>query len=135
MTFSIWEVLLPIATTGSLIYSAPMLYLGCCLNVAFLAAASNDNEDLLDFATPAANLSLIREIKSELREDNARTGVLLRSRKNRRYFEEVVDAERYLLLRYFSCHTPQALLDRLKRRILDRYLFPRARKRRVKSGS
>jgi hypothetical protein len=107
-----------------------MQYVGRCLNFNFLPVASNDNDDLLSFAIPSFDLSIIRDIKRELREENAETGVLLCSRKDRRFFQEVVDAERYILLRYFSMDTPEITLRRLKRYILDHYLFPKMKRRR-----
>jgi hypothetical protein len=104
-----------------------MQYVGRCFNFLFLPVASNDNEDLLALSFPAFNLDVIRCIKHEMREDNAQSGVLLCSRKERRFFQEVIDAERYILLRYFSVNTPELMLRRLKRHILDNYLFPRRR--------
>jgi len=109
-----------------------MQYVASCLNFVFLPVASNDNDDLLSFAFPSFDLSVIREIKSELRAENTQTGMLLCSRKDRRFFQEVVDAERYILLRYFTQSTPEETLKRLKRYILDTYLFPR-KKRKNKS--
>jgi hypothetical protein len=44
-----------------------MQYLGCLPQVTFLCVAANDNDDLLSFAIPAFDLSLIRNIKHELR--------------------------------------------------------------------
>jgi predicted ABC-type ATPase len=107
-----------------------MQYIGSLLNFIYLPVASNDNDDLLAFAAPSVDLSLIRKIKDEMRETNAATGTLLRSRKERRFFQEVVDAERYILLRYFSLNTPEITLRRLRRRILDRYLFPKLKQSR-----
>jgi len=123
-----------LTTACSLVYGIPMLYVGHRLNVSFLAQASNDNDDLLDFATPAADLALIREIKDELRLENMDNGQLLCSRKNRRYFEEVVAAERYIVLKYFTHGTPEATLRHLKRHILDQYLFPRKKRGRKKAS-
>ena len=93
----------------------------------FLPVASNDNEDLLAITTPEQNLSLIRSLKYEMREENAQDGLLLRSRKKRKFFQEILDAEYYILLRYFSVQPDALLLRRLKRHILDHYLFPRMR--------
>jgi len=93
----------------------------------FLPVASNDNEDLLAIAAPESNLSLIRSLKHEMREENARDGLLLRSRKKRRFFQEVLDAEYYILMRYFSAAPNRAQMQRLKRHILDHYLFPKMR--------
>lgn len=102
-----------------------MQYIGKCLNFTFLPVASNDNEDLLALPFPALDLALIRAIKRELHEENKETGILLCSRKKRRFFQEVIDAERYILLRYFTVNTPEMILRHLKRHILDRYLFPK----------
>jgi len=110
-------------------YSVRMQYVGQCLNFIFLPVASNDNDDLLSFAFPSFDLAIIREIKDELHAENAETGILLNSRKQRRFFQEVVDAERYILLRYFTSGTPENTLRRLKRHILDNYLFPKRRRR------
>jgi len=106
-----------------------MQYVGSCLNFVFLPVASNDNDDLLSFAVPSFDLSLIRDIKDELRAENALTGMLLCSRKERRFFQEVVDAERYILLRYFTYDAPEQTLKRLKRHILDTYLFPKKKRK------
>ena len=110
-----------------------MQYVARCLNFTFLPVASNDNDDLLAFAAPSFDLSIIREIKCELRADNAETGSLLSSRRDRRFFEEVVDAERYIVLRYFAHATPEVILRRLKRHILDKYLFPKKKRRKAKT--
>ena len=93
----------------------------------FLPVASNDNDDLLAIDTPHSNLSLIRSLKHEMREENAQNGLLLRSRKKRKVFQEILDAEDYILLRYFSQEPNHSLLRKLKRHILDHYLFPRVR--------
>lgn len=93
----------------------------------FLPIASNDNDDLLAIATPEQNLTFIRYLKHEMLEENAQDGLLLRSRRKRRCFQEILDAEDYILLRYFSRQPDMALLRRLKRHILDHYLFPRMR--------
>jgi hypothetical protein len=110
-----------------------MQYVGFCLNLPFLAVASNDNDDLLAFSVPSHDLSLIRDIKNALREENAITGMLLRSPKERHFFQEVVDAERYILLRYFSAYCNESTLRHLKREILDRYLFPKMKRKRKKT--
>ncbi|NBO18231.1 MAG: hypothetical protein EBV03_03210 [Proteobacteria bacterium] len=89
----------------------------------------------MSFSVPSLDLSVIRSLKHELRAENAETGMLLNSRKARRFFQEVVDAERYILLRCFSCNPPEDLLRQLKRHILDQYLFPRARRKRKKSAA
>lgn len=109
-----------------------MQYIGNCLNFTFLPVASNDNDDLLSLPFPAFELSLIRQIKSELCRENAETGMLLSSRKQRRFFQEVLDAERYILLRYFTHNTPEDVLRALKRHILNNYLFPRRKRSRKK---
>lgn len=93
----------------------------------FLPVASNDNEDLLAIDAPEANLSMIRSMKEEMREKNAQDGLLLRSRRTRKFFQEVLDAEYYILLRYFSVAPDHSVMRRLKRHILDHYLFPKAR--------
>jgi|GEM_PF-1848372 len=105
-----------------------MQLVGFYLNFIFLPVASNDNEDLLSFAFPSADLAFIREIKQDLREENAQTGVLLCSRRQRRFFEEVADAELYILLRYYTFGVSEITLRRLKRRILDRYLAPKQKR-------
>lgn len=109
-----------------------MLYAGRCLNFTFLPVASNDNDDLLAFAAPSLDLSIIREIKNDMRLQNAATGMLLSSAKDRKFFEEVIAAEKYILLRYFTINAPEATLRHLKRLILDRYLFPKSRRKRKK---
>ncbi|MDX2073585.1 MAG: hypothetical protein SFX19_04370 [Alphaproteobacteria bacterium] len=93
----------------------------------FLPVASNDNDDLLAIDTPEKNLTFIRSLKYEMREENAHDGLLLRSRKKRKFFQEILDAEYYILLRYFSAQPDMELLQRLKRHILDHYLFPKMR--------
>ena len=110
-----------------------MQYIGRCYNFTFLPVASNDNEDLLSLPFPAFELAIIREIKRDLCRENTQTGVLLSSRKERRFFQEVSDAERYIVLRYFTQNTPEKVLRHLKRHILNTYLFPR-KKRRQKKG-
>lgn len=112
-----------------------MQYIACCHNFTFLPVASNDNDDLLALAIPSFDLAFIRDIKYELRLENAQSGILLRSRKERRFFQEVVDAERYILLRYFTVNVPELTLRRLKRHILDQYLFPRLKRKRRKKRS
>lgn len=93
----------------------------------FLPMASNDNDDLLAIDTPESNLSIIRSLKNEMREENALNGLLLRSRRKRKFFQEIQDAEVYILLRYFTAKPDYRLLRKLKRHILDHYLFPRVR--------
>jgi hypothetical protein len=105
-----------------------MQYIGKCLNFTFLPVASNDNEDLLLLPCPSLDLALIRTIKRELHEENNQTGILLSSRKKRRFFQEVADAEHYILLRYFTFNAPEIILRHLKRRILDQYLFPKRKR-------
>jgi hypothetical protein len=106
-----------------------MQYVGYCYNFTFLPAASNDNDDLLALSVPSYDLAFIRDIKRHLRHENAQSGILLSSRKERRFFQEVVDAERYILLRYFTLNTPEAVLRGLKRHILDHYFFPRMKRK------
>lgn len=61
--------------------------------------------------------------------ENSDTGILLCSRKERRFFQEIIDAERYILLRYFTLNTPERVLRALKRHILDTYLAPKIRRK------
>lgn len=91
----------------------------------FLPVASNDNDDLLAIDTPETNLNFIRCLKQEMRDENAFDGLLLRSRRKRKFFQEVLDAENYILLRYFTAKPNHPLMRKLKRHILDHYLFPR----------
>lgn len=105
-----------------------MQYVGRFQDFDFLPVASNDNDDLLSFSVPSLDLSIIRRLKHELREENAITGMLLQSRKARRFFQEVMDAERYIVLRYFSKSPPEDIIRQLKRHILDTYLFPRPKR-------
>jgi hypothetical protein len=107
-----------------------MQYIGSCHNFTFLPVASNDNDDLLALMLPSIDLAFIREIKHDMREENAITGALLKSRKERRFFQEVVDAEQYILLRYFTKNACEDQIRRLKRYILDNYLFPRMKRAR-----
>ena len=109
-----------------------MLHVERCLDFTFLPAASNDNEDLLSFLIPSFDLAMIRDIKYSLREENSETGMLLFSRKHRKFFQEVVDAERYIVMRYFSTKPIESELRRLKRYILDNYLFPKKRRSKKK---
>ena len=106
-----------------------MQYIACCLNFVFLPVASNDNDDLLALPHPSCDLELIRSIKQALKHENTLSGVLLKSRKERRFFQEVLDAERYILLRYFTAGAPEETVRNLKRRILDSYLFPKRRRK------
>ena len=101
----------------------------------YLAVAANDNEDLLSFAIPTIDLALIRTLKRELREENAQTGILLSSAKARHFFQEILDAERYITLRYFTAYTPESILRELKRYILDHYLFPKKKRGRRKTAA
>ncbi|MFW0777011.1 MAG: hypothetical protein ACN2B6_04755 [Rickettsiales bacterium] len=109
-----------------------MQYIGCCQDFTFLPVASNDNDDLLALLSPSLDLHLIQEMKKILREENSETGMLLRSRKERKFFQEVLDAERYILLRYFTLNAPEKMLRTLKRHILDSYLSPKPKKRKKK---
>lgn len=106
-----------------------MQYIGRFLNFTFLPVASNDNDDLLSLPSPSADLHVIREMKKMLRVENSDTGILLCSRKERRFFQEIIDAERYILLRYFTINAPEKVLRSLKRHILDTYLSPKSRRR------
>ena len=47
----------------------------------------------------------------------------------RRFFQEIMDAERYLLMRYFMYGVPEEAIRELKRYILDHYLFPKTKGR------
>ena len=87
--------------------------------------ASNDNDDLLALPSPSFDLHFLRELKRVLREENSQSGMLLRSRRERRFFQEIADAERYILLRYFTVNTPEKILRTLRRHILDTYLSPK----------
>ncbi len=111
-----------------------MQHIGWYHDFTFLPVASNDNEDLLSLPFPAFELSVIQEIKQSMRVENAETGILLRSRRERLFFQEVVDAERYILLRYFTFSVPEDALRRLKRYILDNYLSPNRRRRSKKKS-
>ena len=91
----------------------------------FLPVASNDNDDLLAIDAPHANLSMIQSLKYEMREENAQNGLLLRSRRKRKFFQEVLDAEYYIMLRYFSAKPDREIMQKLRRHILDNYLFPK----------
>ncbi len=109
-----------------------MQYVGSLSNLLLFPVASNDNDDLLALPAPADELRIIRELKRILRQENRETGVLLHSRKDRDFFQEIIDAERYILLRYFTLSPPEVLLRRLRRHILDAYLFPKPRTKRKK---
>jgi hypothetical protein len=61
--------------------------------------------------------------------------MLLRSPRVRRFFQEVLDAERYLMLRYFTSHVPEDTIRALKRHILNTYLFPKKKRRRKKTAT
>jgi len=102
-----------------------MRYLDFFHRFPTLQVAVNDNEDLLAIDSPEMNLAFIRSMKREMQSENAHNGLLLRSRKKRRFFQEILDAETYILMRYFNVGLEPVRLNRLKRHILDRYLFPR----------
>ena len=102
-----------------------MQYVDHFLGFDFLPVASNDNDDLLDICSPNVNLSHIRSVKKEMRDENARSGTLLRSRKRRKFFQEITDAEYYITLKYFSPRADQRVMHKLRRYILDHYLFPK----------
>ncbi len=112
-----------------LLYSIFMQYIGQCRNVIHLPVASNDNEDLLYFPFPAVDLAFVRALKNDMRLQNSESGILLHSRKERLFFQEIIDAERYLLMRYFMYNVPEESIRELKRYILNTYLFPKPRKR------
>lgn len=105
-----------------------MQYVGVFHGLHFLPVASNDNDDLLSLSAPANELCLLRALKYILRQENLQTGMLLRSRKERFFFQEIIDAERYILLKYFTISPPDNVLRQLKRHIMDTYLFPRRKK-------
>lgn len=109
-----------------------MQYVGHLHNVEFLPAASNDNEDLLSLNFPSFDLALIRKIKLSLREENIESGILLSSRKERRFFQEIVDAERYIVMRYFTPNVCEKAVRALKRHIMNSYLMPRKSPRKKK---
>jgi hypothetical protein len=109
-----------------------MQHIGQSLSFTFLPVASNDNEDLLSFSIPSADLSFVQSIKHELQLENAVTGMLLHSKKSRKFFQEVVDAERYIMMRYFSANPCEQAIRELKRHILDEYLFPKKKRGRKK---
>jgi hypothetical protein len=111
-----------------------MQHIGWYHDFTFLPVASNDNEDLLALPFPAFELTVIQEIKKSMRIENAQSGILLRSRRERLFFQEVVDAERYILLRYFTLCAPEKTLRSLKRYILDHYLSPYRRRRGKKAS-
>ncbi len=109
-----------------------MQYVGRCHNLVFLPVASNDNDDLLALSTPFYDLSLIREVKQQLLMENMFTGVLLSSRKERRFFQEILDAERYIVMRYFTAIVREEAINALKRHIVSSYLCPKPRRGRKK---
>ena len=106
-----------------------MQYVGVVQDLQFLPVASNDNDDLLDLSDPADELYLLRALKSILQKENSETGMLLRSRKERFFFQEILDAERYILLKYFTITPQESLIRNLKRHIMDTYLFPKRRRK------
>ncbi len=112
-----------------------MQYVGSFQNLLLFPAASNDNEDLLALSSPADELQIIRALKRILYQENKETGILLHSRKERFFFQEIIDAEQYITLRYFTSSPPELMLRQLKRHILDNYLFPKRRARRKRSGA
>lgn len=113
------------------VYVCYMQYIGRCLDFTFLPVASNDNDDLLSLTFPSAELIVIRKIKDMLMQENTKSGILLSSRTERGFFQEVIDAERYIILRYFTLNAPEATLRKLKRHILDNYLLPKRKKVKV----
>lgn len=109
-----------------------MQYIGRCHNFVFLPVASNDNDDLLALNTPHYDLSLVREIKQQLLMENMFTGMLLSSRKERRFFQEILDAERYIVMRYFTASAKEEVIRALKYYIVTSYLCPKPRRGRKK---
>ena len=91
----------------------------------FLLVASNDNDDLLATASPEEYLNVLRSLIDEMLATHRDTGILLRSRRRRRTFQQLLDAQRYVLLRYFSAKPDMVMLGKLRRYLLDRYLMPR----------
>ena len=116
-----------------MLYSGGMQYIGRCHNFVFLPVASNDNDDLLDLTTPAYDLALIRDIKQQLLMENKFTGVLLSSRKERRFYQEIIDAERYIVMRYFTAGATKEMIRELKYYIVSNYLCPKPRRKKIKA--
>lgn len=110
-----------------------MQYIGRCHNFVFLPVASNDNDDLLAFSSPSYDLMIVREIKQQMLAENRDSGELLSSRRERRFFQEVLDAERYIVMRYFDHRAKEEAIRALKDYILTNYLCPKSNRRR-KSG-
>ncbi|MEZ5691076.1 MAG: hypothetical protein R3D71_05375 [Rickettsiales bacterium] len=94
----------------------------------FLPVASNDNDDLLALSSPFLSLTLVREMKNYMLYENSVSGVLLYSRKERRFFQEILDSERYILMRYFSTNVKEENILFLKRYIIDNYLYPKIKR-------
>lgn len=109
-----------------------MQYIGRCHNFVFLPVASNDNDDLLALNTPFSDLSLVRKIKWQLLIENMATGKLLSSRKERRFFQELLDAERYIVMRYFTAGASEDAIRSLKHHIVSSYLCPKPNRSRKK---
>ena len=122
-----------IDATYGFIYTAGMQNVGVFHGLHFLPVASNDNDDLLALSAPVDELNILRALKHILREENSQTGILLKSRKERFFFQEILDAERYIVLKYFTMYPPENLLRQLKRHIMDTYLFPRKRVRKKRT--
>jgi len=99
----------------------------------FLPVASNDNDDLLALDTPFYDLSLVRKMKRYLLEENMATGKLLSSRRERRFFQEILDSERYIVLRYFTSGASEESIRALKYYIVSSYLCPKKKRGRKKS--
>jgi hypothetical protein len=112
-----------------------MQYIGRCHNFVFLPVASNDNDDLLALNSPCYDLSLIRKIKWQLLTENMETGMLLASRKERRFFQEILDAERYIVMRYFTKGAPEEAIRALKYYIISSYLCPKRKRGRKKMSA
>ncbi len=101
-----------------------MLDVELIIRHSFLPVASNDNDDLLAPASPADELRTIRMVKQLVYEENRKTGYLLSKPSERRFLDEILDAERYLVLRFFTANASKTALSKLRRHILDSYLSP-----------
>lgn len=105
-----------------------MQYIGRCHNFVFLPVASNDNDDLLALNSPSNDLLLVREIKQQVLAENRETGILLSSRRERRFFQELLDAERYIVMRYFTSSASEDVIRALKHHIVSSYLCPKPKR-------
>lgn len=61
--------------------------------------------------------------------ENKFTGILLSSRKERRFYQEIVDAERYITMRYFSSNVTKEMIRELKYYIVSNYLCPKPKRK------